>query len=78
MPINSIEEGCQLRKLWVALQTDILVEIFKAILYYTIFAKCENHHAHRVPDEQWSFCLACLKEQQQLSRLSHLLRDSVG
>ena len=41
MPINSIEEGCQLRKLWVALQTNILVEIFKAILYYAIFAKCE-------------------------------------
>ena len=39
MPINSIEEGCQVRKLWVALmQTNILVEFSK---HYAIFAKCE-------------------------------------
>ena len=30
----------------------LIVEIFKAILYYAIFAKCEIMPFNRVPDEQ--------------------------
>ena len=76
MPINSIEEGCQLRKLWVALQTNILVEIFKAILYYAIFAKCEIMPKEFQMRNGPSVLL--VSKNNSKSRLCHLLRDSVG